>query len=584
MGARINLLQLAFAAVIFSEPAPAAEGGSTRVRLKGSVRIDAHVGRSSGKVVLSGSVADETARPTPNLRVIVSALRKLNGGGLDMPVSSALPEACSNAGLRPIALSADRLLLVTDDEGRFCVRFTLPADQYTARVEAGSSELLDGATRDVTFDSSVVTLSTLGLRFDPEPRQLLLDETTTTIDVVASPDEDAPIDVVADLSLQLWNETGELLSRATTNASGRARFVFPSLRLGLPGNGELRVVFAGSLKAAPSAKSVPLERATRVLLAAARALNGALPASAADTVTLDVLAVAACKANGCGVVPTGVVEAFSGDTMAGAAALSQGEARIVATFATAQIGETTLRLRYLPDAPWFLRASDLLLTQPIRGLSRWDKLGMTLSGLAVVAWFLLSRLPSRKRSLKRPNPAPQLPAPGVRVLNATAARSGWSGRVVDVHDGTAIAGARIVMERPGFERTAVVVETFSDAKGEFRLPDAITQPGDQLRVENPLYAPLRRALPSPGDLEVSLLLRRRQLLDKLISWARKRGGRFDARPEPTPGHVRRAAGSEPQIAAWADAVERTVYGGAIVDARAQAEVEQIGPSEGKVEN
>jgi hypothetical protein len=130
----------------------------------------------------------------------------------------------------------------------------------------------------------------------------------------------------------------------------------------------------------------------------------------------------------------------------------------------------------------------------------------------------------------------------------------------------------------------VVVETTSDAKGEFQLPEAMTQPGDQLTVENPLYAPLRQALPNPGDLEVSMLLRRRQLLDKLISWARKRGGRFNARPEPTPGHVRRAAGSESQIAAWADAVERTVYGGAIVDARAQAEVDQIGPSEGKVEN
>ena len=583
MGSRTNVLQRLLAVLILSPVTalvPAARG-STRVRLKGSVRIDAHVGRSSGKVVLSGSVADENARPTPNLRVVISTLRRLSGGGLDVPVSSVLPETCSNIGVRPVALSADRLLLVTDDEGRFCVRFTLPSDQYTVRVEASSSELLAGVTRELTFDSALVTL---GLRFDPEPRQLSLDETTTTIDVVASPEEDAPSDVAAGLSLQLSNETGEVLDRATTDASGRARFVFPTVRLGLPGNGELRVAFAGSPKAAPCANSVPSERATRVLLVVPRAISGELPASIGETVTLDVRAVADCKAHGCGVEPTGVVEAFSGANMIGAAALSRGEARIVATFASAQIGEASLRLRYLPDAPWFHRTSDLLVTQPIRELSGWHKLGMTVSGLAVVAWFLLSRLPSRKRFLKRPNAVAQLPKPGVRLLNATASRSGWSGRVVDVHDGTAIAGARILIERPGFERAALVTETTSDARGEFQLPDATTQPGDQLTVESPLYAPLRQSLPNPGDLEVSMLLRRRQLLDGLISWARKRGGRFDARPEPTPGHVRRAAGPEPQIAAWADAVERTVFGGGIVDARAQAELDQIGPSEDKVEN
>jgi hypothetical protein len=129
---------------------------------------------------------------------------------------------------------------------------------------------------------------------------------------------------------------------------------------------------------------------------------------------------------------------------------------------------------------------------------------------------------------------------------------------------------------------AVVVETTSEATGEFRLPVATANSGDFLTVESPLYAPLRRALPNPGDLEVSMLLRRRQLLDVLISWARKRGGRFDALPEPTPGHVRRAAGSEEsQIAAWADLVESTVYRGAPVDARAQADVDRIAPSEGK---
>jgi hypothetical protein len=590
MGTWANHLMDAFAlslcATLISNPAPAAAGGSARIRVKGSVRIDAHVGKSSGKVVLTGSVADEAAGPVPHLGVSVSLLRKLNGAALDVPLFSASPDGCGNAGARPLALSADRLLradrllLSTDDEGRFCVRFALPADQFIAHIDVPPTELLEGASREITFDSALATIS---LRFDPEPRLLSLDGSTTTIGVVASPDEDGAMDAAGGVPLQLSNETGAVIDRASTDASGRARFTVPSFRLGLPGSGELRVTFAGSPTAAASTARATVERSTRVSLVVPRAIDGLLPASGDETLMLEVRAVAACKEHGCRSVPTGAVEAFAGDTLIGAAMLSHAEAQIVAPLPTAPSGEATLRLQYLPDAPWFIRTTDLRLTQPIRGLSWSEEVAMTLSGLAMVAWSLLVRIRARKRLLE-PKRAAQEPTPGVRVVNAAASSSGWTGRVVDVYDGTAVAGARVRIERPGFERAAVVVETMSAATGEFRLPDAAAQPGDQLTVESPLYATLRRNLPNPGDLEVSMLLRRRQLLDRLVSWARMRGGRFDARPEPTPGHVRRAASSEEsQIAAWADLVECTVYGGNVVDARAQADVEQIAPSDGKAD-
>jgi hypothetical protein len=77
------------------------------------------------------------------------------------------------------------------------------------------------------------------------------------------------------------------------------------------------------------------------------------------------------------------------------------------------------------------------------------------------------------------------------------------------------------------------------------------------------------------------------LLDRLVAWARRRGKPFDARPEPTPGHVRRAAGRlefevdqrarAEEIEQWATAVERAAYGGAPVDARAQAKVDDLAP-------
>jgi hypothetical protein len=64
----------------------------------------------------------------------------------------------------------------------------------------------------------------------------------------------------------------------------------------------------------------------------------------------------------------------------------------------------------------------------------------------------------------------------------------------------------------------------------------------------------------------------------MIHWARKRGKPFDARPEPTPGHVRRAAGGDSPVGRWADAVERAAFGGEVVDERAHAELEKLAPA------
>jgi hypothetical protein len=51
------------------------------------------------------------------------------------------------------------------------------------------------------------------------------------------------------------------------------------------------------------------------------------------------------------------------------------------------------------------------------------------------------------------------------------------------------------------------------------------------------------------------------------------------KPEPTPGHVRRAAADDFQTARWADAVERAVFGGGEVDARMEGEIERMAPPE-----
>ena len=179
--------------------------------------------------------------------------------------------------------------------------------------------------------------------------------------------------------------------------------------------------------------------------------------------------------------------------------------------------------------------------------------------------------------MTRPPPA-RKPQAGVELLHAGSAGQGWRGRVRDADDGRAVAGARIAIERRGFNGVDTVVQAWSDEQGAFTMPGTATAMGDEIVAEGQHHALLRGPAPGAGELDIALVLRKRALLDRLVRWARDRGAPFDVRPEATPGHVRRAAGNEFPVARWADAVERAAYGGQPVDAAAQAEVDGLAPA------
>ncbi len=124
----------------------------------------------------------------------------------------------------------------------------------------------------------------------------------------------------------------------------------------------------------------------------------------------------------------------------------------------------------------------------------------------------------------------------------------------------------------------MIGSALTDDQGRFALTGAETRPGDELGIEAPLHVPLRRPLPHAGELDAQLVQRKRAMLGRLVAWARLRGRPFDARPEPTPGHVRRAAGEDFGLARWADAVERAAFAGEPVDARVEAEVDRLAPN------
>jgi hypothetical protein len=560
-----------------------------RIHVKGISRIDAHVARSSGKLVLSGTVTDDTALPTPRARISVvitpgAAAPAGAAGRPANPLSLAEPEPCTDGpATRPVLDAVDRIVVMADDAARFCVRLSLPSERYVAHLEASASALLDASRVDLPVD---MALRPVTLRLDPDLSVVLLDNETTPVEATASEDVDGVTTATAGLSLALSNESGHALGDATTNASGRARFVVPSGRLGAPGRGELRVTFAGDTQAGASSHAIAVERLTRVRLAAPDASGGRLPiGSAEEGIGLRVTAIAGCQTWACKGLPSGTVEARIGDVVVGAASLDRGEARVFATFATPSGGQAPLRFRYVPDAPWFAAADDLSLTQPVRSPSPWSKLPLALGSMAVLAWLALARLPLRARGGPAEGGWPPRPAglePGlqsVQLVRAAGPSHGWTGRVIDAHDGVALAGVRLLIERRGFGGVEVTAEATSDSAGAFVLPPAVTQPGDQLAAEGRLHAVLRGPVPPCGELQVALRLRKRALLDRLVAWARLRGQPFDAQPEPTPAHVRRVASDEGAVARWADAVEQAAFGGTIVDGRGQAQVDELAPGE-----
>ncbi len=563
----------------------AAANSAPRIHLRGIARIDAHVARSHGKLVLSGTITDDMGAAAPHAQVAAEISTEWRGAhDALLPLAPFAPEGCSD-GQAPSLERADRATVQADGSARFCIRLALPTGRYVAHLEASASGFVDGAKIDLPVD---LALEPVTLRFDPERQGVALDDESTPIDVVASTDEDGLTASAPNLPLALSNEAGRALGNATTDSAGRARFAVPGALFGPAGKGELRVTFGGSAQAGASSYSAIVERRTHVAIDVPAATTGRLPAATAETeVALRVVAKATCASQGCAGVPTGTIAVRVGEGEAsrvvGAAPLLGGEARVVVTFATPAEGDgdTPVRLDYVADVPWFEPSEPLHVTQPLHPPGAWDQVVLALTGIGVVGWLVVGRFPRRPRARERAPQRAKVAASVARVevVKASSKASQWTGRIVDGHEGTPIAGARVALERPGFDRAEVVAQAVADGDGAFVLAAAGVRPGDRLVAEGALHSAHDVPAPPFGEIRIALVSRRRALLDRLVGWARRKGRPYDASPEPTPGHVQRMARSGDAVKTWAEAVERAAYSGEAIDARGESEVNRLAPAD-----
>jgi hypothetical protein len=563
-----------------------ASAAPVKVRVRGSAKLTAHAARDQvanggSELVLSGALTDDAGQPLGLQNVTVRIEREAN------PHDSRVAEAIRAArGCEPAAehrgapawavrasgpADAAEVTVVTDEEGRFCFRARLDPDRFKANLvhAPAAGALVDPATHELLFDLSKRGLA---LRFDPTPRILGLDTARTTIEVLALVDDDDSPHPAPALRLRLANEK-DALGEVVTDASGRGRFALASGKLGSPGPGELTVTFDGDGDTMKASLSAEIERHVQVSL---RPRQDETPRVPEDGIPLDVDVMSSL-----GPVAEGSVEARVGNVVVGTAPVERGTAHLLLTFA-AQGTEVPVRLRYVRASPWYEPLEEPTVRIPIRGPGLLSKAPILVAGALVLAFFLFGRVWAEKTKVEPAAPAPPQEGagkPGIEVLRpAERGRGGFSGRIVDAHDQTPIRGARIWIERGTFEGRTVLASAESDANGRFVLPAIpLDGGGATLSAEGRLHARFEQDVPPAGEIVVALALRKRALLDRLVGWAKRRGPPFDVRPEPTPGHVRRAAARDEGAAQWAEAVEAAAFGPGDVDALAERDVDRLAP-------
>jgi hypothetical protein len=466
----------------------------------------------------------------------------------------------------------------TDRGGRFCATTSLAEHALCfGHLEWSGDSDIDGAKFDLTVDPS---REELDLRFDPEPKVLDLDVATIELNVLARPAGGTRESSDDAVPLLLTNEEGKELGHAQASA-GRATLRLASRTLGAPGRGELRLYFSGDAITSHAMHVAPVERRATVVLSVVDAPGGLLrPADPEDGASMIVTATTTTGAP----VPSGIVEATMNGKAVGSAPVSLGRAALVVTFPTEALSTADLRIRYASDTPWYREGEEVTARLPVRTKKPWRSASLLLSSLGVVLWLALTGRSSRRRNpvISR-DESPPVGEPSVRIVQkGTSFFVGWSGRVVDAHDRDALPGAELRVERPSFTGSVVLAATVAEERGRFELRYDGARKGDRLIVTAPLHRTLERALPDCGELEVTLVHRKRALLDRFVEWARTEGAPFPGPPEPTPGSVAFEAHVSLDarlrgVEKWAQAVEGAAFGPGPLDAQVETEIERIAP-------
>jgi hypothetical protein len=534
------------------------------VRVRGGSTLEARVTRDGGSTRVVAKLVDDGGSPLVGAEVRVG----LSIGGKEAPLPE--PRSCARGAptLRPAA--SGEVILRTSDTGETClslselpagasVRFVYDGDELREGVRTDRAALQEGlATVALTLEDK---LSFIDL---DEPRRRIAGRLTLTSGRARS--------TLSGLELTAHDENDRELGKALTSEGGAFAFDLESAALGDPGPGELTLRFSGTPELGEARLDLPVFRRAIVNVTLEREPEASDPEDGASlNVRVNTLR---------GAVTEGVIEAMLDGASVGTGSVTTGASEVIATFARGRNESAELVVGYVPSSPWYVAGPPLSVRVPIAEPSRLVNVALAVIVLGIAVWVGASwrRSPKPQRSEEDARNAPPSGRPGLHVVRPTAARSGWSGTVVDAHDGSPIAGATLRIVAPSFEGDGVLVATASGEQGEFTLASA-TRGEARLLVSSPEHSDFEQALPPPSVMTIALVTRRRALIARLVRWARQQGAPFDGPPEPTPGHVRRAAAraGAPQVSSWAEGVEHAAFGPDDVDAAEEERLREREP-------
>ncbi|MCC6214794.1 MAG: hypothetical protein IT376_07995 [Polyangiaceae bacterium] len=532
---------------------------AVEVRVTGTAVIEARAAVRGGRVELRGRLTDDAGRPLAGEAVAL----ELSG-----PAAGATPRACATG--RGPARSGPGWTLVTDASGTLCAELHGAGVGGTARLRFAGTAWTAATALDVVVDTAREAVT---LAFEPAPSTLPLERASHVVWIQARGDGvEASDPIQVELSLQEPDGAARSVARASARLGEQVRLVVSGDALGEPGPATLRARFAGTPQLAPAEATALVQRTVRVTITAPASLQ---PADPADGIELPV-AVGWAR----GPIAGGLVDARLGRESVGTGAVSDGAARVVARFETTRSGDVPLTLTYVPAAPWLVPAEPLVLRVPVSAPSPWRRWPWLLTALGVTAMVTWTwRRPGRHAEAAPARP----PADGrasLELLRAGPPRSGWTGCVVDAHEGGPLAGVEIRIVAAGFTEDATLASVTSRADGRFELP-WVTPPGATGRMEarSEHHAALVRALPPEGEVVLALVSRRRAILDRLVAWATRAGRPWREGAEPTPGQLARAAEERaaPDIQAWARAAEGAAFGPVAPSEQDERAVEALEP-------
>ncbi len=494
-----------------------------------------------GQQELRARLLDDTGAPVRGANV-----------SIESSDSRAELSPCDAVGSRAANRDA---AFVTDEQGQLCARVRGASELGSVELTFPGSALhlparaqlsLQAARREVHF------------AFDAPSIELDLNQPTQRLHLTFSDQAEAFPSI--ELSLSDAGRERVLEGSEWSRVGNTLAFSISSDQLGAPGPARLVARHAGSDRVAPArAEAVALR------VASVRLRAEVLSADASGTL------VQVWAETPAGSPTSGWVEALSSAGPVGSGPLKAGSAELHLPPPSDPAQQITLF--YRSDDPWWLPGEPFVLSLEgtgVRPPARWPWLVL----LAPIGYFCLRSLQRpalRPANKRRRMPVPQ--APALRV-EPRALVSGWSGTVMDAHEGVPVAGARVEARLPSLRANSPSHVAITDASGYFELA-ALPHPlpeGARLHVVASLHTEVERALPPQGRVAITMISRRRALLRRLVRWAKALGPPWARSGEPTPGEIANVAlrRGDLRTAQWAEGVEAAAFGGVQVDETLEA--------------